>query len=156
MEAHVDVMFPQDPIADAGRHGRGASVKATARAGPRAMVGKGHGRAEEAGEFSRRALVHALQRHGEVEPFEDTLRDLKTNLARRDGDADVARQVAQEAPRALPAVAPEREADVAAARLARREGVATMDLPRRGLVEPPGVERRLGARKGLMVAFVTA
>ena len=49
MEAHVDVMFPQDPIADAGRHGRGASVKATARAGPRAMVGKGHGRAEEAG-----------------------------------------------------------------------------------------------------------
>ena len=81
MEAHVDVMFPQDPIADAGRHGRGASVKATARAGPRAMVGKGHGRAEEAGEFSRRALVHALQRHGEVEPFEDTLRDLKTNLA---------------------------------------------------------------------------
>ena len=89
MEAHVDVMFPQDPIADAGRHGRGASVKATARAGPRAMVGKGHGRAEEAGEFSRRALVHALQRHGEVEPFEDTLRDLKTNLARRDGDADV-------------------------------------------------------------------
>ena len=80
MEAHVDVMFPQDPIADAGRHGRGASVKAIARAGPRAMVGKGHGRAEEAGEFSRRALVHALQRHGEVEPFEDTLRDLKTNL----------------------------------------------------------------------------
>ena len=101
------------------------------------MVGKGHGRAEEAGEFSRRALVHALQRHGEVEPFEDTLRDLKTNLARRDGDADVARQVAQEAPRALSAVASEREADVAAARLARREGVATMDLPRRGLVEPP-------------------
>ena len=76
VEAHVDVMFPQDPIADAGRHGRGASVKATARAGPRAMVGKGHGRAEEVGEFSRRALVHALQRHGEVEPVEDTLRDL--------------------------------------------------------------------------------
>ena len=96
MEAHVDVMFPQDPIADAGRHGRGTSVKATARPGPRAMVGKGHGRAEEVGEFSRRALVHALQRHGEVERIEDTLRDLKTNLARRDGDADVARQVALE------------------------------------------------------------
>ena len=144
MEAHVHVVFPQDPIADAGRHGRGAFVKAAAASGPCAVVWERHGRAEELGEFLRRALVHALQRHGEVERIEDTLRDLKTNLARRDGDADVARQVAQEAPRAPPAVAPEREADVAAARLARREGVATMDLPRRGLVEPPGVERRLG------------
>ena len=28
MEAHVHVVFPQDPIADDGRHGRGAPVKA--------------------------------------------------------------------------------------------------------------------------------
>ena len=125
MEAHVHVVLPQDAIADAGRHGRGESVEAAAASGPCAVVWERHGRAEELGEFLRRALVHALQRHGEVERIEDTLRDLKTNLARRDGDADVARQVAQEAPRALPAVAPEREADVAAARLARREGVVS-------------------------------
>ena len=111
MEAHVHVVFPQDPIADAGRHGRGASVKAIARAGPRAMVGKGHGRAEEVGEFSRRALVHALQRHGEVERIEDTLRDLEGDLARRDGNTDIARQVAQQSTRAPPAVAPVRKAD---------------------------------------------
>ena len=81
MEAHVHVMFPQDPIADAGRHGRGASVKPAAAAGTGPVVGESHGRAEELRKFLRRALVHALQRHGEVEPFEDTLRDLKTNLA---------------------------------------------------------------------------
>ena len=34
----------------------------------RAVVWEGHGRAEELGELLRRALVHALQRHGEVEP----------------------------------------------------------------------------------------
>ena len=68
MEAHVHVVFPQDPIADAGRHGRGAPVKAAAAAGARAVVWEGHGRAEELGELLRRALVHALQRHGEVEP----------------------------------------------------------------------------------------
>ena len=43
MEAHVHVVFPQDPIADAGRHGRGASVKAAAAAGTRAVVRGGHG-----------------------------------------------------------------------------------------------------------------
>ena len=76
MEAHVHVVFPQDPIADDGRHGRGAPVKAAAAAGARAVVWEGHGRAEELGEPLRRALVHALQRHGEVERIEDTLRDL--------------------------------------------------------------------------------
>ena len=128
MEAHVHVVFPQDPIADAGRHGRCAYVFGSAARRIK-VVWKGHGRAEELRKFLRRALVHALQRHGEVERIEDALRDLKTNLARRDGDADVARQVAQEAPRAPPAVAPEREADVAAARLARREGVAATLAP---------------------------
>ena len=68
MEAHVHVVFPQDPVADAGRHGRGESVKAAAASGPCAVVWERHGRAEELGEFLRRALVHALQRHGEVEP----------------------------------------------------------------------------------------
>ena len=76
MEAHVHVVFPQDPVADAGRHGRGESVKAAAASGPCAVVWERHGRAEELGEFLRRALVHALQRHGEVERIEDTLRDL--------------------------------------------------------------------------------
>ena len=57
------------------------------------MVWKGHGRAEELGEFSRRASVHALQRHGEVERIEDTLRDLEGDLARRDGNTDIARRV---------------------------------------------------------------
>ena len=85
MEAHVHVVFPQDPIADAGRHGRGASVKAAAASGPCAVVWERHGRAEELGEFLRRALVHALQRHGEVERIEDALRDLERDLARRRG-----------------------------------------------------------------------
>ena len=101
VEAHVHVVFPQDPVADAGRHGRCAYVFGSAARRIK-VVWKGHGRAEELGEFSRRASVHALQRHGEVERIEDTLRDLKTNLARRDGDADVARQVAQEAPTPMP------------------------------------------------------
>ena len=76
MEAHVHVVLPQDAIADAGRHGRGESVEAAAASGPCAVVWERHGRAEELGEFLRRALVHALQRHGEVERIEDTLRDL--------------------------------------------------------------------------------
>ena len=80
MEAHVHVVFPQDPVADAGRHGRGESVEAAAASGPCAVVWERHGRAEELGEFLRRALVHALQRHGEVERIEDTLRDLGTGL----------------------------------------------------------------------------
>ena len=62
-------MFPQDPIADAGRHGRDASVKAAAAAGMCAVVWKSHGLAEELGEAPRRAIVHALQRHSEVEPL---------------------------------------------------------------------------------------
>ena len=33
MEAHVHVVFPQDPIADAGRHGRGAFLLKAAAAG---------------------------------------------------------------------------------------------------------------------------
>ena len=77
MEAHVHVVFPQDPIADAGRHRRGAPVKAAAASGPCAVVWERHGRAEELGEFLRRALIHALQRHGEVERVEDALRDLR-------------------------------------------------------------------------------
>ena len=79
MEAHVHVVFPQDPIADAGRHGRGAYVFGSAARRIK-VVWKGHGRAEELGEFSRRASVHALQRHGEVERIEDTLRDLEGDL----------------------------------------------------------------------------
>jgi len=67
VEAHIHVVFPQDPIADAGRHGRGAYVFGSA-ARKIKVVWKGHGRAEELGEFSRRASVHALHRHGEVEP----------------------------------------------------------------------------------------
>ena len=105
MEAHVHVVFPQDPIADAGRHGRGASVKAAAASGPCAVVWERHGRAEELGEFLRRALIHALQRHGEVERVEDALRDLEGDLARRDGNTDIARQVIQQSARAPPAVA---------------------------------------------------
>ncbi len=110
MEAHVHVVFPQDPIADAGRHGRGAYVFGSAARRIK-VVWKGHGRAEELGEFSRRASVHALQRHGEVERIEDTLRDLEGDLARRDGNTDIARQVAQQSTRAPPAVAPVRKAD---------------------------------------------
>ena len=111
MEAHVHVVLPQDAIADAGRHGRGESVEAAAASGPCAVVWERHGRAEELGEFLRRALVHALQRHGEVERIEDTLRDLEGDLARRDGNTDIARQVAQQSTRAPPAVAPVRKAD---------------------------------------------
>ena len=77
MEAHVHVVLPQDAIADAGRHGRGESVEAAAASGPCAVVWERHGRAEELGEFLRRALVHALHRHGEVERIEDALRDLE-------------------------------------------------------------------------------
>ena len=51
MEAHVHVVFPQDPIADEGRHGRGASVFGSA-ARKIKVVWKGHGRAEELGEAS--------------------------------------------------------------------------------------------------------
>ena len=142
MEAHVHVVFPQDPIADAGRHGRGAFVKAAAASGPCAVVWERHGRAEELGEFLRRALVHALQRHGEVEPIEDALRDLECHLARRYCNTNIARQVTQQAARAPPAVARERKPDATAARFALREGVAAVDLPRRGLVDDVEPARR--------------
>ena len=58
MEAHVHVVFPQDPITYAGRHGRGAYVFGSAARRIK-VVWKGHGRAEELGEASRRARAGA-------------------------------------------------------------------------------------------------